>query len=528
MTPVPLYLGFDCSTQGLTATLIEAAPPARGVIATVSTNFDADLPQFGTRHGVLPAGDPHVVHAPPLMWADALDLTMAWLFQRLDADRSDLRAISGSAQQHGSVYLTRSAGERLAAMQPGATPSIQLADVLSRPTAPVWMDTSTTAECREIEAALGGAGHVALATGSRVFERFTAPQIRRFAKQSPDGWRATARVHLVSSWLASLLLGADAPVDYADGSGTSLMSLNPPAWWSDAVRATAEGLDSRLPRLAPSSTVSGTLASFWRSRHGLPAARVIVWSGDNPCSLVGTGAVREGTVTVSLGTSDTIFGPMNAPRVSRDGTGHVFASPTGGYMGMTVFQNGSLAREWVRDRFGLDWAGFSSALAASPPGNHGALRLPWLGPEITPLVLDPRPRAVGLDEANAPASVRAIVEAQMMAMARHSAWMGVRTRVIHATGGASANAGILQVMADVFGATVRRLAAPNSAALGAALRALHADAVADGRPLQWDDVVQGFTSPVAEVHPIPANVEIYRGMRERYAALERAARGGAA
>ena len=68
---------------------------------------------------------------------------------------------------------------------------------------------------------------------------------------------------------------------------------------------------------------------------------------------------------------------MGEPRVSPDGTGHVFSAPTGDFMGMTVFQNGSLARERVRDAYGLDWAAFEAALRATPAGNGGAMMLPW-------------------------------------------------------------------------------------------------------------------------------------------------------
>ena len=84
-----------------------------------------------------------------------------------------------------------------------------------------------------------------------------------------------------------------------------------------------------------------------------------------------------------------------------------------------------------------------------------------------------------------PRNVRAVVEAQQMAMALHSRWMAVTIDTIHATGGAAANKEILQVMADVFGAEVYRSTVSNSAALGAALRAWHGDTVADGTPLPW-------------------------------------------
>ena len=52
-------------------------------------------------------------------------------------------------------------------------------------------------------------------------------------------------------------------------------------------------------------------------------------------------------------------------------------------------------------------------------------------------------------------------------------------------------------MADVFGADVYQLEVGNSAALGAALRAYHADLVSQGSPTSWEDVIRGFVEPAA-------------------------------
>ena len=485
------YAGFDCSTQGLSVVVLDAA--RRAIVFRDGLAFDEPF---------LASADGTVVHASPHTWRRALETMLARVAARVD--RRSLRAISGAAQQHGSVYC-------------GEAP-----ETLTRDTSPIWMDSSTVSECREIEAALGGPAATARLTGSRAFPRFTGPQIRKIAREQPEVYARTKRIHLVSSYMASLLAGAHAPIDHADGSGMTLMDIGRKTWSQAALEATAPQLHARLPPLVPSSASIGTLAERWQQRFGLPAARVVAWSGDNPSSLVGTGLIREGQLAISLGTSDTIFGPMREPRVSADGVGHVFASPLGDYMGITVFRNGSLARERVRDAFGMTWDGFSEALRQTPPGNGGAMMLPWFEPEITPEVPTAAVHRFGLAAATAAQHVRAVVEAQIMALARHSAWMGITPTVIHATGGAAGNREILQVIADVFATPVYRFEATDSAALGAALRAMQADT---GR--EWDEVIERFVTPVADaIQPAAPGVEVYRELRAVHAARERTALTG--
>jgi xylulokinase len=523
---VSLYLGLDSSTQSLTAIVLEVVGDRTDVVFEASLSFDEALPQHGTHHGVLPGHDAGVVVSSPLLWADALDAMMGKIAAS-GLDLAGLEAIAGSAQQHGSVYLNTSASSTLAELDPRLPPSPQMAGCLSRPVSPVWMDSSTSVECDEIAAAVGGPGALAARTGSRAFERFTGPQIRKFFKQDPVGYQATDRIHLVSSFLASLLAGRHAPLDPGDGSGMNLMDLESASWWPLALDATAPGLPAKLPAIAPSWTIAGSLSPYWRSRHGLPASRVVVWSGDNPCSLIGTGLVREGLAAISLGTSDTIFSLMRVPAIDTTGTGHVFGAPTGDFMGLTCFANGSLARERVRDRFGLTWPAFSAALAATPPGNDGGILLPWFDPEITPPVTAPGARGYGLSMDDGPRLVRGVVEGQMLAMALHSTWTQVRVDSIQATGGASANRDILRVMADVFGAEVRQFRVSNSACLGAALRARHAHGIAVGRPVEWNEVVRDVVEPLiaARVPPDAARHALYRDRIRVYAACEAHALG---
>ena len=209
------------------------------------------------------------------------------------------------------------------------------------------------AQCREIEAALGGADRVAALTGSPACERFTGPQIRKFCQRAARRLRrhrARAPRQLVSRVAARR---RDAPIDPGDGSRHEPDGPRATQRWSpEALDATAPDLAARLPPIRPSWEIFGTLSPYWQKRYALPAAAIVPWTGDNPSSLIGTGIIHDRVVAVSLGTSDTVFALTTEPAGQ---SSHVFRSPTGDFMNLVCFRNGSLAREWVRMEYGLDW-----------------------------------------------------------------------------------------------------------------------------------------------------------------------------
>src|SRR5262249_36128877 len=139
-----LFLGLDASTQSLSAILIDY--DRRKVVYERSLNFDEALPHYHTRNGVLPNPDPLVKHSPPLLWVEALDRMFEWM-KKDGAPLGDVLAISGSGQQHGSVYLNDTAASVFETLNPKKSLVENVAGIFSRPTAPIWMDSSTSAEC---------------------------------------------------------------------------------------------------------------------------------------------------------------------------------------------------------------------------------------------------------------------------------------------------------------------------------------------------------------------------------------------
>jgi len=515
-----LFLGLDSSTQSISAVVIDY--DSGRVVYDQSLNFDKTLPHYKTRGGTLRSKDPPEVHSSPLMWVEALDA----LFAQMKKDGvalDEVLAVAGSGQQHGSVYMNDRAPGALGKLNPKKSLVENLKGVLARKTSPIWMDSSTSSECAEIRKKLGGIKATAASTGSDTFERFTGPQIRKFYKTEADRYAKTAHIALVSSFMASVLAGKIAPIDHGAGAGMSLMDIRKKEWHLEALKATAPYLKKKLPPLAESRTVIGPVSPYFAEKYGLnPTAQALVWSGDNPCSLVGLGLMEEGMIAISLGTSFTYFGTMKRCRTDARGEGHVFGAPTGDYMTLICFKNGSLAREQVRDQYGIDWDRFNQFLEETKARAKGGILLPWYEAEIVPRVHQAGIHRFDLDPDDAAANCRAFVEGQMMSMRLHSAWMKVTPKKILATGGGSVNPPILQIMADVMNCPVYRIEVSKSAALGAALIAAHGWLVAQGEKAPWKQVVAGFTDviPGSEVKPDRNAAKVYDRLIEKYAACE--------
>ena len=487
-----LFLGFDSSTQGLKAVLIDTVNGT--LVSGHSVNFGGDLPDYGSPQGVLENPDPLIRHADPLMWLAALDLLLERM-KESGVTLGDVSGIGGCGQQHGSVYLKGRFSSILATLDPEDDLARQIAPALSRSTSPIWMDGSTGTECFWLNSKFGT--HLQDVTGSPATERFTGPQIRKFAAEEPQAYEETSRIHLVSSFLCSVLTGNDACVDSGDGAGMNLLNLNSLNWDPGITEATAPGLTGKLPRIAAHPRIEGTLAPYFEKYGFRPGTPVATWTGDNPASIIGTGACMIGTAALSLGTSDTFFAAMDSYHVNPEHYGHVFGLPSGGYLSLTCFRNGSLARDRVRTEAGVDWDFFgNTAFSLTHAGNGRCWALPWYEPEITPVVGTSGLRA-NFDFAGATpqARIRAVVEAQAMNMRFHTRWMGDFT-TLRVTGGGSRSDGILQTLADVFNAAVETISTTDSAALGSAMIAAHA---VEGIP--YDSLTSTFCVTARTIRP---------------------------
>src|SRR5262249_29565675 len=171
--------------------------------------------------------------------------------------------------------------------------------------AKLWCDTATSPECDEIIAGLGVLDKTIEAVGNGVPAGFTASKILWLKKHEPDNYAKLRWILLPHDYINFWLTGSKT-MECGDASGTALLDVRNRKWWQASINVIDPRWIEMLPPLVTSDEIAGTLRSELAAEFGLKDS-VIVSSGagDNMMGAIGTGNVRVGVVTVSLGTSGT-------------------------------------------------------------------------------------------------------------------------------------------------------------------------------------------------------------------------------
>ncbi len=270
-------------------------------------------------------------------------------------DPAQIAAIGGCAQQHGTVYLNASAPPRSLRLDPVAAARRSNWPASSPDPSPRcgW----TKAPARSARRSRGRSAATTRwrsLTGSRPFARFAGPQIKKFAAhRSRRATQATRRIDLVSSFMASLLLGGAAPLEPGDAAGMNLMDIRTRRWNPAALDATAPtsargcpAIEVRQRTYRRAGAATGGSATDCRRRCSSPGLATTPRRSSAPASYA-----RE--TSASRSARATRCSDRSRRRRHNPGGANVFGSPAGGYMLLVCFRNGSLAREHIRDRYGL-------------------------------------------------------------------------------------------------------------------------------------------------------------------------------
>jgi xylulokinase len=239
-------------------------------------------------------------------------------------------------------------------------------------------------------------------------------------------------------------------------------------------------------------------------------------------SAIGSGATKPGVVTVSLGTSGTVFSYASAPVVDPEGLIAGFCDSTGGYLPLLCTMNVTSVTEEVKSLFpGSTLAEMTRLAESTAPGSNGLLFLPYLRGERVPNL----PHATGALLGIVPGALtpgllfRAAMEGATLALASGVEKMKrleLSIETVRVAGGGAKSRLWRQVLADCLDVPVVGLAEEESAAFGAALQAFWIWRRAAGDHPTADDVANEYVKTDGHVvEPNPRAVPVYRDARAR-------------
>ncbi len=454
------FIGIDSGTQSTKTILLDS--DSGQVIASASRHYDLI-------EG-LPAGHKE---QHPAEWIDAVRFGIKAVLEQSGVDRLKVCGIGVSGQQHGFVALDEN-------------------DQVIRP-AKLWCDTATSAECEAIIGSLGGLDKTIAAVGNGVPAGFTASKILWLKNHEPENFTRLCSVLLPHDYINFWLTGRKT-MECGDASGTALLDVRARAWSDAAINAIDPRVKAMLPALIASDDIAGTLRAELAADFGL-SPNVIVSSGggDNMMGAIGTGNVAPGVVTISLGTSGTIYACSAHPVVDPQGEIAAFCDSTGQWLPLVCTMNVTVATEMVRERFNLSHEDLSKAAASVPAGNDGLMLIPFFEGERTPNSPDATGVYFGLRDKTFSVAhfARAAMEGTTLGLnygLNRLRELGINPTEIRATGGGAKSAVWRQILADIFNAEVVCVASEEGAAVGAAVQAIWAYQKQQGQPVSIEDL----------------------------------------
>ena len=380
-------------------------------------------------------------------------------FDRVDLKiKKTITAIGVSGQQHSFVPLDEKGK---------AVYNVKL-----------WCDTSTVPECEELTKLAGGEKKLIAKTGLPMRPGYTAPKILWLKKHKPKSFAKLHHVLLPHNYINYLLSG-EYSAEYGDASGTALFDVRRRKWSSAVCNYISPELESWLPHLIEPDAVAGRVTRAAAALYGISeGALIAAGGGDNMMSAIGTGTVRDGFLTMSLGTSGTLFGFSKKPVIDPAGNLAAFCSSSGGWLPLLCTMNCTVASEEFRALFGMDVKSFDAEAAKAPIGADGLVVLPFFNGERTPNLPNGRASVNGINVSNFKREniARAALESAIFGMRiglESFNTLGFKAKEIRLTGGGAKSPLWQSIAANVMNLPLRIPASNEAAAMGGAIQALY-------------------------------------------------------
>jgi xylulokinase len=483
-------IGVDSGTQGTKVLMVD---------------FDGKILGRGyASHRFVERQKPGESEQDPRDWIQAFEKALHKAIKIADIHPSEIVSLGVSGQQHGFVPLDQE-GHPI------------------RP-AKLWNDTSTLEETDILIEKLGGKSGCIKKLGISLAVGYTASKILWFKRKEPENYKKLSLILLPHNYINSVLTGIN-HMEFGDASGTGLMDIRKRVWSKIALEAIDPELEAKFPSLSHPSQPVGLMKKDVAQRLGLNKVLVASGGGDNMMGAIGTGNVKPGLCTVSLGTSGTVYSYFAEPFVDPVGEIAAFCDSTGGWLPLLCTMNVTNTTEHFKALFDISNEELENTASQAPPGADNLLFLPYIDGERVPVLPFASGVFFGLKRKtfSRPYMARAIMEGTVFNLGYGFARMkslGLIPAEIRATGGGSKSRLWLQMVADILQTPVVTLKEEEAAAFGAAIQSIWNYHCSQGREVKIEELTDKMAKlEEGMIEPQPKNYSVYEHLQDRFNSL---------
>lgn len=435
-----MYLGIDCGTQGTKAIVWKEGE----IIGQGYQPHTTIMENEGQRE------------QNPEDWFHAMVNAIGCAFKGIEHHKRAIKGIGVSGQQHGLVLLDSNNHVIRKAL--------------------LWCDTRPHRVLTEYERSQDLP--LVEQIGIQVPVAFTIAKLLWVKQLDTPSFHRIRKIMLPHDYLNWCLTG-QYKVEPGDTSGSGWFDTRSKSLNTEILDSVFDkNVDFELPELIKSHEIHGTLMPSVAAKLGLSTG-VIVSSGggDNMMAAIGTGNVDSGQLTISLGTSGTLFSHNNQQIDSRKHPDlNAFCSSSNGYLPLASTMNVTTANNQILNLCNNDISSFDSLIQSSSIGANGLVCFPYFNGARLPNSPNANGAILGISASNlSPANLlRATVEGVTYNLQRGANVLkraGVEFENACVIGGGAKSDAWRQMITDITKLPLWTPTYTEAAAVGAAIQA---------------------------------------------------------
>ena len=391
-----------------------------------------------------------------------------------------------------------------------------------------WADLRSSAYAKALKDD-GRAAVIYQETGTPVHAMTPLCKLMWMKDHLPDIFRAAAKFISIKEFVFFHFFGRYV-IDHSVASSTGLFDIHKLRWSDEAL--TAAGIDpSRLSEHVPADSIITGLAPGIAASVNVPQNTPFIIGGSDGCMAhIGSNAIRDGEVSLTIGTSGAIR--IMTPKPVPDPQQRIFnyLITDDHYLTGGPVNNGGNVLQWFAKNFLRknllttdEMESFIREAISVKPGSEGLVFLPYIHGERAP-VWDADARGIffGVSASHTISHfMRAAIEG--VAFALFSILDSIEEIIgpvgdIHASGGFIRSKPWVSLLADVLGKKLYVTHAEDSSAAGAAILGLKALGVIDS----WENAKSFFTEkesyePDMSRHAVYlSNYKVYSNLYDKF------------